>query len=231
MRRGVGLVAAALPLLASGLVAPPLSPARRWTARGEVECGTPARLAPRVSSPSEVVRAASAAEDETPKKGLRARLAAQLDALKSKSKGDLASMGMTSFFAYGIVSNFNSVLLIAFTWASFRRANPTLSPLSDTALLLNPGTWFPLKKAFMALYVGIYATVGSVMRPFRFGLAIAITPKLDSIYKGLQSRLRVSKAVAIFLVTLVVNIGLSVALLVFSIYAFCFALRVSPLPL
>lgn len=163
-------------------------------------------------------------------KGLTARLGRQFSMLRNASKADLASMGITSFFSYGIVSNFNSVILIAFTWASYRRANPLLSPLSDTAVIGDPLTWFPLKKAFIAFYVGYYATVGSILRPFRFGLALALAPKLDKIYRAIQNKLKVSKAVAIFLVTLILNIGASIVLLVTLIYAFSFAVGVPPLP-
>lgn len=163
-------------------------------------------------------------------KGLTARLGRQFSLLRNASKADLASMGITSFFSYGIVSNFNSVILIAFTWASYRRANPLLSPLSDTAIIGDPLTWFPLKKAFIAFYVGYYATVGSIMRPFRFGIAIALAPKLEKLYRSIQNKLGVSKAVAIFLVTLLFNVGASMFLLITLIYAFSFALGVPPLP-
>lgn len=132
---------------AAALVAPPLRRPVALPAR-------PARAA--------VPEAAAPAKGES-QKGLRARLGRQLKALRSKSKADLASLGLTSFFSYGIVSNINSVFLLAFTWASFRRANPLLSPLSDTAVLANPFTWFPLKGAFLAFYVAYYATIGSVL--------------------------------------------------------------------
>lgn len=185
----------------------------------------------RSSSRTPLLMSSAASEGETTRRlGFRERIAKQINALKSKNKEDLASMGLTSFFSYGLVSNVNSVLLIAFTWASFRRANPAISPFNDAAILFNPLTWFPLKKAFLAFYVGYYATIGTVLRPFRFGLALALTPKLDQLYKSLQARLKVSKAVAILLVTLVVNIGASAALLFFSVYAFCFCLGVTPVP-
>ena len=159
--------------------------------------------------------------------GLRGWLKAKM----SISKQDVAKLGVTAFFAYGFVSNVNSVLLLSFTWATFRRANPLVSPLSATAVLGNPLTWLPLKKAFLAYYVGYYATVGSFLRPFRFAIAVGLAPTFDRVYTRLSETLRVPRAVAIFLVTVATNVVFTVALLLVAVNVLCAALGVAPIPL
>ena len=162
-----------------------------------------------------------------PATGLRARL----KRATSFKKEDIAKLGVSAFFSYGFVSNVNSVLLLSFTWATFRRANPLVNPLSESAILLNPMTWFPLKKAFLAYYVGYYATVGSLLRPFRFAVAVGLAPAFDKTYTYVQDKLRVPRAVAMFLVTMVANVAFTVALLIFAVNVMCAALRVPPVPL
>mmetsp|Transcript_22329 Transcript_22329/g.68931 ORF Transcript_22329/g.68931 Transcript_22329/m.68931 type:complete len:216 (-) Transcript_22329:25-672(-) len=161
------------------------------------------------------------------KLGLRARL----KKATSFKKADLAALGVSAFFAYGFVSNVNSVLLMSFTWATYRRANPLLSPLADAAVLANPLTWFPLKKQFLIYYAGYYATIGSVLRPFRFAVAVGLAPYFERTYKNVAERTGLPRPVSIFLVTMVANVAFSVALLVGAVSGFCAALRVAPVPL
>lgn len=159
--------------------------------------------------------------------GLRARL----KKATSFKKADLAKLGVSAFFAYGFVSNVNSVLLLSFTWATYRRANPLLSPLAPAAVVMNPLTWLPLKKGFLAYYLGYYATIGSILRPFRFAIAVGLAPKFEETYKKLSDKLGVPRAVSIFLVTIATNVVFTVGLLLVAVNVFCAALRVAPVPL
>ncbi len=147
-------------------------------------------------------------------------LRAKLKKAASFKKGDLAKYGVSAFFAYGFVSNVNSCLLLSFTWATFRRANPALSPLADAAVLANPLTWLPLKKKFLAYYMGYYLSIGSILRPFRF-----------KTYVKISDRLKVPRAVSIFIVTILTNVVFTVGLLLVAVNLFCAALRVAPVPL
>ena len=71
--------------------------------------------------------AADAAGDDAVDAPAPTGLRARLKKAASFKKGDLAKYGVSAFFAYGFVSNVNSCLLLSFTWATFRRANPALS--------------------------------------------------------------------------------------------------------
>ena len=186
------------------------------------------------SSQKVVLRAAAEAADaagddavdEAPT-GLRAKL----KKAASFKKGDLAKYGVSAFFAYGFVSNVNSCLLLSFTWATFRRANPALSPLADAAVLANPLTWLPLKKKFLAYYMGYYLSIGSILRPFRFAIALGLAPTFEKTYVKISDRLKVPRAVSIFIVTILTNVVFTVGLLLFAVNLFCAALRVAPVPL
>jgi len=166
------------------------------------------------------------AVDEAPT-GLRAKL----KKAASFKKGDLAKYGVSAFFAYGFVSNVNSCLLLSFTWATFRRANPALSPLADAAVLANPLTWLPLKKKFLAYYMGYYLSIGSILRPFRFAIALGLAPTFEKTYVKISDRLKVPRAVSIFIVTILTNVVFTVGLLLVAVNLFCAALRVAPVPL
>ncbi len=143
----------------------------------------------------------------------------------------MAKYGVSAFFAYGFVSNVNSCLLLSFTWATFRRANPALSPLADAAVLANPLTWLPLKKKFLAYYMGYYLSIGSILRPFRFAIALGLAPTFEKTYVKISDRLKVPRAVSIFIVTILTNVVFTVGLLLFAVNLFCAALRVAPVPL
>ena len=171
--------------------------------------------------------ASDAVDDAPAPTGLRAKL----KKAASFKKGDLAKYGVSAFFAYGFVSNVNSCLLLSFTWATFRRANPALSPLADAAVLANPLTWLPLKKKFLAYYMGYYLSIGSILRPFRFAIALGLAPTFEKTYVKISDRLKVPRAVSIFIVTVLTNVVFTVGLLLVAVNLFCAALRVAPVPL
>ena len=68
-------------------------------------------------------------------------------------------------------------LTIALAWGTFCKSSG-LSPLV-------PGQW----PKFVAVYVGIYATLGTILRPFRVALAIGLTPSFSKTITYLQQRL------------------------------------------
>ena len=115
----------------------------------------------------------------------------------------------------------NSCLLLSFTWATFRRANPALSPLADAAVLANPLTWLPLKKKFLAYYMGYYLSIGSILRPFRFAIALGLAPTFEKTYVKISHRLKVPRAVSIFIVTILTNVVFTVGLLLVAVNLFC----------
>ena len=154
----------------------------------------------------------------------------KLKSMRSIKKEDLAKFSVASIFSYSFVSNVNSCLMLAATWATYRKANPLLSPINDAAVFANPLTWFPPKKAFLLYYGAYYATIGTVLRPFRFGIALVLAPAFDKIYDSIASKLNVPRGVAIFLWTLLSNVIFSVLLLVSAINVFCFLLQVPPIP-
>mmetsp|Transcript_804 Transcript_804/g.1332 ORF Transcript_804/g.1332 Transcript_804/m.1332 type:complete len:264 (-) Transcript_804:119-910(-) len=113
----------------------------------------------------------------------------------------LKMLGVDAFFTYGVVSNINAGLTVALAWGTFSKASG-LSPLA-------PGQW----KAFLATYVGIYATLGSILRPFRLALAVGCTPVYSKfvqyVRNGLPFRLsrpRFNRSLALFVVSGVLNI-------------------------
>jgi hypothetical protein len=124
--------------------------------------GAPLAVTPQLRTAQQLYFATEAAADggESPVKRFRAWFSkyAKFD------KDTLAKSGVDAFFTYGVVSNLNAALTLSLAWGAFSRASG-LSPLI-------PGQW----KSFLAVYVGIYATVGTLMRPFRFALAIGLTP-------------------------------------------------------
>ena len=183
------------------------------------------------SSHKVVLRAAADAGDDAVDAPAPTGLRAKLKKAASFKKGDLAKYGVSAFFAYGFVSNVNSCLLLSFTWATFRRANPALSPLADAAVLANPLTWLPLKKKFLAYYMGYYLSIGSILRPFRFAIALGLAPTFEKTYVKISDRLKVPRAVSIFIVTILTNVVFTVGLLLFAVNLFCAALRVAPVPL
>ena len=82
---------------------------------------------------------------------------------------------------------------------------------------------------FLVYYAGVYATVGSFTRPFRFGIAVGIAPKFDAIVAALQRRLKVPKPVAIGLVVVAANVVGTTVLMVSLTRLVCLLLRVPPI--
>merc|ERR1712216_659238 len=119
-------------------------------------------------------------------------------------------MGANSFFTYGFVSNVNSALTLAAAWATFARTTGTSGFVPAN------------RKAFLLVYAGIYATVGTAMRPFRFALAVALTPSFEACIQWLQprqamlpfkaTRPRVNRSLAFVAIALLGNVAFSAAL-------------------
>jgi hypothetical protein len=125
-------------------------------------------------------------------------------------KKQIAALGADAFFTYGFVSNVNAGLFIGLSWFTFMK-QAGLSPLV-------PGQW----GKFLATYLGIYATVGTVMRPFRLALAVGLTPTFSKCVAALQRRLpfydtrrKVNRTLAMVVVSLFGNIGVT------SLVTFC----------
>jgi hypothetical protein len=143
------LACALLAAGASGLRVQLRSSARVLSARA---CAAPLtlRVAPRAAAlrMAEDEPAAEQAADpdaDAPPKSLLRRLFA-----KAKGAMDpraLAKMGGSMFLSYGFVSNVNAGLLIVISWATFRRANPLLSPLAFSGMSLPSDTPSTLKPA------------------------------------------------------------------------------------
>ena len=144
---------------------------------------------------------------------------------KFADKDVLAKLGVDAFFSYGFVSNVNAGCTIALAWLTFTRA-AGLSPLA-------PGQW----GKFSLTYVGIYATVGTIMRPFRIALAVAITPKFSAVVRAVQSRMpfyetkpRLARTVALVIISFFGNIGVTCGVTALGIYASSLVTGVAPIP-
>lgn len=116
-------------------------------------------------------------------------------------KKALGALGANAFFTYGVVSNLNAGATISLAWYTFCSTRG-LSPLA-------PGQW----SKFLIVYTGIYATLGTILRPFRMALAVTCTPIFDRTIVGLQKRLpyrtsrpRLNRTLALVLFTLVGNV-------------------------
>ena len=116
-----------------------------------------------------------AEEPEEPAAGALARARAWLTKWWSFDKDSLKRMGFDAFFTYGFVSNVNAGLTIAAAWYTFT-VTSGISPLA-------PGQW----KKFLPVYIGIYATFGTLLRPFRLALAVGLTPTYGGFVKRVQS--------------------------------------------
>ena len=98
------------------------------------------------------------------------------------------------------MSNINAAFTVALAWGTFSKASG-LSPLA-------PGQW----SKFLATYVGIYATLGSLLRPFRFALAVGATPLYTKVITGVRDALpfrktrpALNRTLALVLVSLFLN--------------------------
>lgn len=122
----------------------------------------------------------------------------------SLDKEKLALLGVDAFFTYGFVSNVNAGLTIALAWGTFCRSTGA-SPLAA-------GQW----AKFLPVYVGIYATLGTVLRPFRMALAVGLTPKFSAVVDETQRRLpfyksrhKLNRTLAMVLISLLGNVGVT----------------------
>mmetsp|Transcript_25786 Transcript_25786/g.35915 ORF Transcript_25786/g.35915 Transcript_25786/m.35915 type:complete len:267 (+) Transcript_25786:93-893(+) len=121
-------------------------------------------------------------------------------------KQRLAALGMGCLLSYGFISNINVGVLTSIAWASFSMKTG-LSPL-------DPGQW----PKFVAVQVGLYAVVGNLLRPVRFGLAISISPLFNRMIAFLQRRFQVNKTTAIFLNVLFFNVIVNIMFMCSGIY-------------
>jgi len=116
-------------------------------------------------------------------------------------RDSLSKLGIDAFFCYGLVSNLNAGLTISVAWLTFCQSTG-LSPLA-------PGQW----PKFLAIYATIYATFGTVTRPFRMAGSVAVTPLFSRGIKRLQARLpfgetrpKLNRTLAIVIVSIIGNI-------------------------
>eukprot|EP00967_Tisochrysis_lutea_P058824 scaffold74932_cov31-Tisochrysis_lutea.AAC.1 len=128
-------------------------------------------------------------------------------------KEALGKLGVDAFFTYGLVSNLNAGLTISIAWFSFCRKTG-LSPLA-------PGQW----PKFLLTYGVIYATLGTVTRPFRMAFSVSMTPLFGRAIKRLQSTLpfagtrpKLNRTLAIILVSIVGNIVCTCLLIIAGVW-------------
>jgi len=157
--------------------------------------------------------AAATSPAEEPSSSTFGRFRAWVKKWASFDKDKLKAMGVDAFFTYGIVSNINAGFTVALAWGTFSKASG-LSPLV-------PGQWKP----FLATYVGIYATLGSILRPFRFALAVGATPIYSTVVARLRdllpfrsSRPALNRALALFLISFVGNVAGTCAIIGFGVW-------------
>lgn len=155
------------------------------------------RTALRPQIPTAPTFMAEAAADEPSKGGVRAwfKKWAKFD------KDQLKTLGVDAFFTYGVVSNINAGFTVALAWSTFSKATG-LSPLA-------PGCW----GKFLGTYAGIYLSLGSILRPFRFALAVGATPLYTKLITGVrdnipfrESRPKLNRTLALILVSLALNV-------------------------
>mmetsp|Transcript_1547 Transcript_1547/g.4370 ORF Transcript_1547/g.4370 Transcript_1547/m.4370 type:complete len:234 (-) Transcript_1547:210-911(-) len=144
-------------------------------------------------------------------------------------RASLTKLGSSMVLSYGFVSNMNAGFLIIISWATFRRANPLLSPLTaGTALgpLVIPG----LSAKFLLVYGGYYATVGNLLRPVRIALAGLLAPAFTRAIKVLKERFGLPQAGAIGLVVFVANFLGTWALILVGVRLACIIAGVPVFP-
>ena len=181
--------------------------------------------APRVSQPIVLphalvlpagLRAASTAS--TP-----LRLSAETDAAPEQppwykrmfafDKSKLASLGVDAFLTYGVASNINAGLLVSFAWYVFSKTSG-LSPIVT-------GQW----PKFLVQYAALYATLGTLLRPFRLAFAISMTPVYSRVVRWVQSwtpfaneRPRLNRTIAVVTLSLTFNLIGTCSLIVFGVW-------------
>jgi len=168
-----------------------------------------------------IMCAAAAEEPASP----LARFRAWVKKWAKFDKDTLKALGVDAFFTYGIVSNVNAGLTVALAWGTFSKASG-LSPLA-------PGQW----KSFMITYAGIYATLGTVLRPFRFALAVSCTPLYSRVIASLRERLpyrttrpALNRTLALVVVSLFFNVVGTFAIIGLGIWVSSLFTGVPPIP-
>ncbi|CAE8635896.1 unnamed protein product [Polarella glacialis] len=99
---------------------------------------------------------------------------------KLSVKQMMAKYGVGMVFSYTFLSNVNGCLMFSICWPIF------ISSTGLSPLLFNP---FRLNPKFLVYYGAIYLSLGSIMRMFRFGIAVRITPAFDRMLTYFQDRL------------------------------------------
>jgi len=131
--------------------------------------------------------------------------------LFSFDKEALRRSGVDAVFTYGVVSNINVGFSVALAWGTFSKSSG-LSPLV-------PGQWKP----FLATYLAIYATLGTLLRPVRLAIALGATPIYSNFVRRVRdilpfrsSRPALNRSLALFLVSVVLNVFCTSGIIVFG---------------
>ena len=128
-------------------------------------------------------------------------------------RATLSKLGVDFLFTYGVVSNLNVALTASLAFAAFATKNGR-SPLAAGA-----------KAGFLVEYAIIYATLGTLLRPVRMALAVSATPlysravgKLRSSLPFYESRPKLNRTIALFLMSVLLNVFASGLLAAFGCY-------------
>jgi hypothetical protein len=140
-------------------------------------------------------------------------------------KEEIKKLGIDCFFTYGVVSNINVGFLVSIAWITFSKASG-LSPLA-------PGQW----KGFVGTYGALYLSLGSILRPVRFAVAVGATPLYSAfvgrIRGGLpfrESRPKLNRFLAIFLASLLLNFAGTMGLIFLGVSFAGLVTGVPPFP-
>ena len=124
-------------------------------------------------------------------------------------RSSFASLGVDFLFTYGVVSNLNVAVTAAIAWFTFCRTTG-LSPLAPGQL-----------KGFTAAYAAVYLSLGTILRPVRMALAVSATPlyaravnRMRSVLPFRESRPPLNRTLAIFILSILLNVVASGALAV-----------------
>ena len=173
------------------------SDANQLAARSLPLVRTPLAVRPAALLPSMCDAAVVPPADEPASLGLGARV----KKLFSFDKEKLKRSGVDAVFTYGVVSNINVGFTVALAWGTFSKSSG-LSPLV-------PGQWKP----FLATYLAIYATLGTLLRPVRLAIAVGATPiysnfvlRVRDLLPFRKSRPALNRSLALFMVSGVLNV-------------------------
>jgi len=163
--------------------------------------------------------------DAVPEPSPLSRASAWIKQWASFDRERLAGLGVDALFTYGAVSNINAGALIALAWGIFSKASG-LSPVA-------PGQWKP----FLVTYAAVYASVGTVMRPFRMALAVSITPLYGRMVSSVQrflpfssTRPKLNRALTLILLQLLGNMALICSAIGIGIWTAGLVTGVPPFP-